>query len=370
MEDNKKTCPKCGNKMEMDSVFCSNCGERFSGNAATQKEKDYLDANSGEKLDVSKYDNSYFVLSENALIGKAVNESIEKIPNGKKLVLVPNEIRKIILTLIFVLLFFLIITIYVSYHIGFMIFLLLVVTVTYIMILNSYSIKKYLVKQASARPDEKIDYVVSSACSSAVNGKFKYVGIRVIILLILFVSVLCLYKNPHIIYEKQDNGYVVRYYTYGFFKKDEILEIPGEYKGKQVIGIRGDVFKNVKSLRVVKLPNSINEIRGGAFLNCTNLEDINLPPSITEIHGSTFENCYRLKSINIPSGVTRIGGSAFRNCTNLTYVTIPKSVKEIGSSAFRATSISSVCISRDALVNERAFKETYPTITYYENNCR
>lgn len=379
-----KTCPKCGNTVNVDYDFCSNCGTRIltksidktvtdeKGDVVSDvvEENVELDANSGDPLDLTKFDSSFKNSSENKLIDEYVSEAIKKVPNSSGLILVPNEIKKVKLTAIFSLLLLLIVTIYVAYHSGFMLFLLCVVIVVYFLIIRSYSMKKYLIKQVNARPDEKIDYVVSSAYSSAVNSGFKYKLIRNAMVIFVIVILLLLFDKPHLIYEKSDNGYVVRYYTYGLIKNEENVIIPSEYKDEKVVGIRGDVFKNATKLVTVELPNTITEIRGGAFQGCSNLEQINLPKYITEIHGSTFEDCHSLKSIEIPEGVTRIGGSAFRQCWNLSSVTIPESVKEIGSSAFRGTSIKAVCVSREAYINERAFKETYATITYYEDGCQ
>jgi uncharacterized Zn finger protein (UPF0148 family) len=386
MADNViKNCPKCGNTIKINSAFCSNCGQRIMSeekkdNNVEQKQETQiaekveenieLDANSGDPLDYSQFDRAFRYSSEAQLIDNYVSEAIKKVPNSSGLVLVPNEMKKVKLTAIFSLLLILIMTIYVAYHIGFMLFLLLIVIIVYLLILKSYSMKKYLIKEVNARPDEKIDYVVSSAYSSAVNSGFKYKFIRIVMIVLAVGILLACFDKPHLIYEKQDDGYVVRYYTYGILKNDYSVVIPSKYKGFDVVGIRGDVFKNCNVLKSIELPNTIKEIRGGAFQGCSSLEEINLPVGITEIHGSTFENCYSLKSIVIPVGVTRIGGSAFRQCHNLTSATIPETVKEIGSSAFRGTSLSTVCVSKNAYINERAFKETYATITYYEDGCQ
>ena len=171
------------------------------------------------------------------------------------------------------------------------------------------------------------------------------------------------------IFEPYEQGYTLRFYTNGLFEKDTYLKIPDTYKGKPVLQIRGDVFKNVSSLEEVIIPDSIIEIRGGAFKNCIGLEKVTLSKNITEIKGNTFENNYSLKSIIIPDGVVRIGGSAFRNDYSLVSAIIPESVTEIGSSAFRNTALTNVCITKNAMVNTRAFKETNVIIKYYEDNC-
>ncbi len=140
--------------------------------------------------------------------------------------------------------------------------------------------------------------------------------------------------------------------------------------------INGNTFENCYSLEDVNLHNEITSIHGEVFKNCTSLVKINLPSKITEIRGSTFEGCTALKEIDIPSGVTRIGGHAFHGCSSLTKVSVPSTVEEIGSSAFRAcTSLYSIKIPKNAIVNERAFKESPTSVSYigednptYNNN--
>ena len=68
----------------------------------------------------------------------------------------------------------------------------------------------------------------------------------------------------------------------------------------------------------------------------------------------------------IPKGVTRIGGHAFYGCSNLSYVIVPSTVVEIGSSAFRqCTSLRSIHVPKNAVINERAFKESPTSVIYY-----
>ena len=266
---------------------------------------------------------------------------------------------------------FIITTLYVAYHtyLGLDILLIMIATGIFVYMTYNYRIEKYIEKEVNKRPDEKISYIASSILSSATTGGHFTLFIQIGLIALTIVGIFYLYKEPHMIYEHQANGYHLRYYTYGILKTEREITIPKTYKNESVVGIRGDVFKNVSTVEKVNLPSTIVEIRGGAFQNCTSLKEINLPKGIDEIHGSTFEGCTRLEKVEIPEGVTRIGGSAFRDCTSLQEATIPKTVTEIGSSAFRNTSLSKVCISESTSVNERAFKETYPEIVYYENNC-
>ena len=90
---------------------------------------------------------------------------------------------------------------------------------------------------------------------------------------------------------------------------------------------------------------------------------------LTEIRGNTFEECSRLVRIEIPDGVTRIGGHAFYGNSSLSEVVISSdsSLREIGSSAFRrCDSLREITLPRGVYINERAFKETYARISYYQ----
>ena len=135
---------------------------------------------------------------------------------------------------------------------------------------------------------------------------------------------------------------------------------------KGVTEINGQTFEYMTSLRRINLHDDITYIHGEVFMGDINLDNVILPSKITEIKGSTFEDCSSLSSIRIPDGVTRIGGHAFYGCSKLSYVYVPRSVTEIGSSAFRnCRSLSSITIPRNAIVNERAFKESPTLINYY-----
>lgn len=134
----------------------------------------------------------------------------------------------------------------------------------------------------------------------------------------------------------------------------------------KVIEINGQTFEYCTSLKIINLHDNIISIHGENFVGCVNLDNIILPSKITEIRGNTFENCFSLSSIIIPEGVTRIGGHAFYGCRKLSLVTVPRTVVEIGSSAFRqCSSLRTIKVPRNALINERAFKESPTSVTYY-----
>ncbi len=361
-------CPVCNTPISTSTKFCANCGTNIENLVVGVEQESTAPP---KQIQISGMLTVLTIKSVNDVLEDRIKEELQGNKDITGLTLKKIEDRKNRIFLIEGIICFLLITIYMAYHThAFLIFLILSITlgISFYFIKN-YSIEKYLKKEITKRPDEKISYIVTSVVEGATPKKIGNKIFRIAYPLIMIFILSLVFAKPHIIYEKQVEGYAVRYYTIGLWKKDKTLEIPEEYKQEKVTGIRGDVFKNIKSLKEVTLPSTITEIRGGAFQGCSNLEKINLPVGITEIHGSTFEDCFALKSIVIPSGVTRIGGSAFRNCRSLESASIPKTVTEIGSSAFRNTAIKSVCISSSTYVNERAFKETYPSIYYYENNC-
>lgn len=374
MGNNKLKCSKCGNEVSYGNKYCSNCGTvitAFDKEDEIVKEKKVPNANDGQAFNSSEYDEALFG-RESLLIERLIsNEMINNNVNSNDITLPVVEKKRTILTLIYSIILFIILTILFVYHNNFMILFLIfiITTFVYCFMIRKYSIKSYLKKEIKSRPDEKISYIVSSVLSGKVNKKFSNIIVRFLIVFIPIIIQLMIFWEPHIIYEKSDDGYSIRYYTIGVVKHDNELIIPSDYKGEKVVGIRGNVFQNVLSIEKVELPQTITEIRGEAFKGCINLKSINIPNGITEIKGSTFEGCSSLVSIDIPEGVTRIGGSAFRDCYNLKEVTIPNTVLEIGSSAFRNTAINSVCVSRSTHINERAFKGTYVRRYYYENGC-
>ncbi len=324
----------------------------------------------GTPVVVADYPTFVRTKSEDVALRNYINMTFTKNKLNANATLPYTEKRKNILTIIYCLLVYIVTTLFMAYHTHpfIVIIFLIVLTIFYIKMSRGKVIEDILIKEIKARPDEKMENIIVSKMQEATENN--NIFFRVMTSLVTVALILLVFFEPHMIFENTPDGYYLRYYTLGIFNNPSDVKVPAQYKNKDVVGIRGSVFENMIFIKNVQLPETIKEIRGDAFKNCINLESINLPLQLKEIHGSTFENCSKLKAINIPEGVKRIGGSAFRNDSNLSEVVIPKSVTEIGSSAFRATNIQKVCISKNAYVNERAFKETYPTIVYYENNCQ
>jgi hypothetical protein len=154
--------------------------------------------------------------------------------------------------------------------------------------------------------------------------------------------------------------------------------------------------KHNKTIKSIKLPESIVKIYDYAFAGCAALESLNIPPNcevgkcaflgckklakdkrlvifnetlyrcidssaiytgfsnnpapysivipdgVSTIADCAFENCRVLESVALSSSVTKIGEKAFAECLGLKKITIPFGVIEIGSSAFSGCAITEI----------------------------
>ena len=398
-DNNILNCPNCGSPIQSSYSFCTNCGiSTITVETETTK----------NIVSYSNFDPMYNY-SEDKLVEEFIKKELNKVNFDMNTTLIPADVlkRKNILSLIFSILVFVFISL-IFFHFPIYTYLVGVILLfIFYKVTKQYNILKYLKKEVKARPSEKISNIVMNTKNSLVNDNRKMIRVSSIIL--AMVIPLIIFMNPRIFYEEVENGYAVRFYTFGLTNYTKAV-IPGSYKGKNVISLRGNTFSNMPFLKEVVLPDTIVEIRGqafkndkklvkvnipikleylggGAFYNCRSIKEVILPDTltymggetfynakslekvilsqnITEIRGNTFENCTALTSIDIPDNVTRIGGHAFYGNTSLSQVTISENSKllEIGSSAFRrCDSLKAIRIPRKTSVNYRAFKQS-PTI--------
>ena len=366
-------CIKCGAVLTPGNAFCTGCGQKVPVPlaSATTTKSNVLTLPSGSEGKAFGAAKIFgYNMTEDQMVETIIKSEIDKSGQTSNVSIAGVEKRKNVFAIIYAIILMICVSLYFFHsNTALLITILLIVTITYLCISKNYNLMKYLKKEVKSRPDEKIGYIVSTVLEGKVSGGSGKI-FRLGTLLVAIAVPLFIFKEPHVIYEQDStlDGYVIRFYTIGWLNNDTILEIPAEYKGEAVVGIRGDVFANVHTLEKVVLPDTIKEIRGGAFKNASNLEEINLPDGIPEIKGETFQDCKSLKEITIPDSVTRIGGHAFRSNSSLAKVNIsPNSkLKEIGSSAFRdCYSLNEIYLPRDVQIDERSFKGSGTDVKEY-----
>ena len=239
--------------------------------------------------------------------------------------------RRFVLTILFSISSMLVISLYFFHITKYVLILPLINIILFFISIKKTDNRSYLKKQLKARPDENISDVIASKLYNSVKI---YPVIYVMIIVVFSLLPLIIFSKPRLFFEKRNNGYDVRFYTTGLSAESKIT-IPSTYRGKPVIGIRGDVFSNLDSLEEIVLPDSIEQIRGKTFMNDANLKNINLPTSLTYLGGSAFKNCTSLESIVIPDKLEEIKGNTFEGCTSLSSVQFGKSLKSIRGYAFK-----------------------------------
>ena len=399
-------CKKCGKVLDDTCKFCTGCGEKVDENNITSSSRVIVSA--------MDYDPIFTNSTADKLLESFIKREMAKAGIEEKNNLIPSDIlkRKNLLNIIFSVLVFIYISLIFFHFPSYTYIIGMIVLSIFFCLTRKYNLIKYLKKEIKSRPSEKILNIVMNVKNSFVHDNTKI--LRIVCVIIAIIVPLIVFFNPRIMYEKVDNGYAVRFYTFGVTNFTSAT-IPQEYKGENVVSLRGNTFSNMPFLENVILPDTVTEIRGqafkndkklmsvnipskleylggGAFYNCTSISNIELPDTLTylggeafynatslesvklsekltEIRGNTFENCSSLESIIIPDSVTRIGGHAFYANTSLSNVVLTEnsSLTEIGSSAFRmCNNLYSITLPRSVRVNSRAFKESPTVIQYFK----
>lgn len=400
-------CAKCGKVMKATDKYCGSCGAPFEGNETIiiQKPK--------QAVDVSSFDPIYNNTEDDTL-EEFIKRELKKV-NVENTRFYPADVlrRKNIFGIIFSVLLFIYISL-IFFHLSTYIYIIgFILLFVFFKLTRRYNLIKYLKKEIKARPNEKISNIIMNVKNNFASDTFKVY--RLVAIAIAIIAPCIIFMNPRIMYEKVENGYSVRFYTYGLTNLKSI-SIPATHNNEPVVSLRGNVFSNMLYLENVSLPDTIVEIRGQAFKNDYSLKEIDLPKELEYLGGGSFENCNSLKSISIPDTVTFMGGEIFKNassletvklseniteirgdsfrdCYSLKAITIPDKVerigghafygnsslsevtftpnshlREIGSSAFRlCDSLETITLPNNVFINERAFKESPTYIEYFNN---
>ena len=113
-------------------------------------------------------------------------------------------------------------------------------------------------------------------------------------------------------------------------------------------GSGGDNFLgNLRNVKKIILPESLEIVSEGAFSTCRNLEEVVFHDYVTDILWSGFAYCNKLKEVTLPDSLEFIAQTAFFECSALEKVNISKNSNLIliGADAFYyCTSLTSFFI--------------------------
>ena len=129
-------------------------------------------------------------------------------------------------------------------------------------------------------------------------------------------------------------------------EKSEV-SIPKTVKGKTVLKIGPDAFKNNKKVKIVNIPNTVQEIEdGGAFENCSNLKEVNIATDskMNYLGEWTFYKCKNLETINLPHTITKLTLSCFEDCISLKELKLHEGIEYIEQNALSDTNIEELVL--------------------------
>lgn len=99
-------------------------------------------------------------------------------------------------------------------------------------------------------------------------------------------------------------------------------------------------FRDCPALEEVILPE--NTLNLGYFQECRSLKSIRIPDSVWLIGNNAFVNCTALESVDIGNGVEEIGEAVFIGCDSLKKLVIPEGVKSLGMQALAANYLEEI----------------------------
>lgn len=207
----KLACANCKTEITVDDKFCPNCGMAIEGNNIE------VSASKKNIVTPSNFD-SIYSKPEEQMLESFLQSEMKKAKINSKTDLIPKDVlkRKNIMFIILSLLTFIFISM-IFFHVG-VIYCLIAIFIIFIFYKksNSYNLMKFLKKEVKSRPQEDISNIVMNVKLSFIKDSSKKVLFGGFIAVLLISSIV--YFKPHILYEKSENGYIVRFYTVGITK--------------------------------------------------------------------------------------------------------------------------------------------------------
>jgi hypothetical protein len=118
------------------------------------------------------------------------------------------------------------------------------------------------------------------------------------------------------VWNEDENGYFV-------YEKDDIpymdIVIPDSYNGQPVVGIGKHAFGAYSKVRNVIVPDSVRIIESQAFNYCDNLDSVVFSKNsgLLTVSDYAFFNCKTITVVNLPASVEEIGYRAFSTCPSI-----------------------------------------------------
>ena len=126
----------------------------------------------------------------------------------------------------------------------------------------------------------------------------------------------------------------IQSFGHGYISESKITHIYF-LKDSTITTLGTSAFAYLRSLKVIKLPDTIRTIGGSAFASCVNLETINLNDEIISIQGSAFSFCSKLQLTSLPKKLKELGMSVFQSAGEGIKITeLPSELEALNSWTF------------------------------------
>ncbi|MBQ8362374.1 MAG: leucine-rich repeat domain-containing protein, partial [Thermoguttaceae bacterium] len=157
-------------------------------------------------------------------------------------------------------------------------------------------------------------------------------------------------------------------------KNATTVEIPETINGLPTRTIAVDAFADMRELRTVRIPASVETIGIGAFRGCVKLEKIEFAKSadgksasaLKAVGINAFSGCRSLKSFEAPDSLVLLAFGAFAGCSALDTVVLGQNVAVVEPGVFAdCASLRRVDLSKAKKLERfdaKAFGETVPEI--------
>ena len=121
------------------------------------------------------------------------------------------------------------------------------------------------------------------------------------------------------------------YYVAGIGTYNSLdIIVPATFKGKEVLAVKQDAFKN-KDITSVVIENGV-EIIGQEAFSGSNITSITLPSSIKRIESGAFMGCMALTKVILPEGLQEIEIDLFKN-SMVEEIVVPSTITSINDNA-------------------------------------